>query len=112
MTDNCFNALVALATGESVLEISRRGFHDAMPVVVRFDPEPTLSTWSNPTVRRSAASDCRDLDLVDLGELGIDWDDVLDGFREDPAGGCRRRARAGSSLHRRRKLVRQAGGAR
>lgn len=109
MTDNCFNALVAKATGESVFEIRRRGFHDAMPADVRFDPEPAVFQLTD---RRRSASGCRDADLVDLGELGIDWDDVLSGSRRDPPGRSRRLAGAGFSLHRRRRPARQTGGAR
>ena len=62
---------VARATGESVLEISRRGFHSAMPLDVRFDPEPSASARS-----------CDEADdppeVVDLAEYGIDWEALLD----------------------------------
>lgn len=111
MTDTCFsfNALVAQATGESVFEISRRGFHDAMPADVRFDPEPAGFQLTD---RSGAASDCSDADLVDLGELGIDWDEVLGGSRRDPAGGRRRLAGGGSSPPRRRMPACSSGGAR
>ena len=109
MTDNCFDALVAMATGESVFEISRRGFHDAMPVDVRFDPEPRLPTLSD---RPSATGDFRDADVIDFGDFGIDWDELLSGSRGDPAGGSRRPVRAGSSQDHRRKPARQSGGGR
>lgn len=108
MTDNCFNALVAMATGESVFEISRRGFHDAMPVDVRFDPEPRRSTLSGrPSVTDGSL---RDADVIDFGDFGIDWDELLSGSRGDPAGRSRRLARAGSSQDSRRKPARQPGG--
>jgi len=40
MTQHDLNSAVALATGESLCEIRRRGFSIADPYEVRFDPEP------------------------------------------------------------------------
>lgn len=40
MTQHDLNSAVALATGESLCEIRRRGFSIADPHEVRFDPEP------------------------------------------------------------------------
>ncbi len=40
MTQHDLNSAVALATGESLCEIRRRGFSVANPRNVRFDPEP------------------------------------------------------------------------
>jgi len=40
MTQHDLNSAVALATGESLCEIRRRGFSIADPHEVHFDPEP------------------------------------------------------------------------
>lgn len=109
MTDNCFYAQVALATGESVFEISRRGFHAAMPMEVQFDPEPGLPTqrdWPSPSGGDG------DADLVDLGAYGIDWDEILSGPARDPGRGSRRRTRASSSLQGSGKTGQRMGGER
>lgn len=95
MTDRCLYVLVAQATGESVLEISRRGFHDAMPLDARFDPEPRRSRpahsrrsqpWrATAGMRPTPAALPADVptlpssespDVVDFRELGIDWDEL------------------------------------
>jgi len=81
MNDSCLDVLVAQATGESVFEISRRGFHDAMPVVVAFDPEPIAPAFGR--LEAGAVSDVTS-DLVDFGEHGIDWEEVLAGSRRAP----------------------------
>jgi hypothetical protein len=121
MTDRCLYALVAQATGESVLEISRRGFHDAMPLDVRFDPEPGRSRPAHP--RRShprpatlggrpapaappavvptlPPSGCPE--VVDFRALGIDWDDLpgsrgAAGNTRAISGGCRATRRRGGA---------------
>jgi hypothetical protein len=41
MTQHDLDAAVAVTTGESLLEIRRRGFGIADPVEVHFDPEPS-----------------------------------------------------------------------
>lgn len=41
MTQRDLNSAVAVATGESVSEICRRGFGIAAPLDVNFDPEPS-----------------------------------------------------------------------
>jgi hypothetical protein len=103
MNDSCLDVLVAQATGESVFEISRRGFHDAMPVVVAFDPEPMAPAFGRleAGVLSGGAIDAAsnlvsDLtsdvvsDLVDFGEHGIDWEEVLAGSRRAPRRNSRR----------------------
>ena len=109
MTDDIFNALVAKATGETVLEISRRGFHEAMPVDVRVDPEPGLPTLSD---RPSTVSGSHDADVIDFGAFGIEWDEFLSGSRGNPAGCSRRVKRAGLFRSRRPRPARQPGGVR
>lgn len=42
MTQEQIDTAVAFATGESLLEIRRRGFSLANPVEVHFDPEPNF----------------------------------------------------------------------
>lgn len=64
---------VAQATGESIFEITRRGFHDAAPVAVCHDPEP----WGGDTDRSL-------LEQIDLRECGIDWDDSDFRCRSEP----------------------------
>jgi hypothetical protein len=87
MSDSSLYELVALATGESVLEISRRGFHHATPEHVAFDPEPGL--WPRephrPAAQATLAAQAAggEAELVDLGEHGIDWDEILAGSRQD-----------------------------
>ena len=79
---------VARATGETASEIGRRGFHSAMPLDVRFDPEPSHAVSRIPCrpVREadprwddaSVANQDGEIDLVDLAEYGIDWETLLD----------------------------------
>lgn len=97
MTDSCLYELVALATGESVFEISRRGFHHATPARVAFDPEPGPQPLRprrpSAEATQPPAAESGEAEVVDFCEHGIDWDEVLSGSRRDLRTRARRSAR-------------------